>query len=990
MRPFFQAAPKVSCFLELIATGKSHCQEKLGFAIVKSPMDHAMPTLYFSQRLESLVDCLIKQMELEDVPPLSTRVILVPNSYLKQWLLLEIAKRKGISMGLKILTVQEGILPSSFEMTFLIYTALKECKDAELHSFLAGKQRRLIELSEHLASLFFKYGQYEFEKKGSGWQEEVLHKVVLPENPPFKGPVHCFGIDYLPPTLWKLLFRSHPLSIYLFSPCQFFWDDTATDKERKKLLRKQPKIRSELETYLQEAPPLLANWGKLGRETLKFLGQFDFQTEEAYLDTEETSLLKKIQNDLLYFRRSEKPPADDSIQVSLTGSTRLREVEVLRDQICHLASKGIAFQEMTVLAPNLEPYIPFIEFVFAEIPFRIHGVNVGMQSSFFQGLSRLIQLGLGRWDVEDLLILFETPAFYRKQELEEEQLHQFRTWISKAGIKWGFEETQGQMSWETGLDRFLEDLIFLFPNQQRLEVNSEDFEQFLLLFFSLKQDLSHFAKGEQTLSFWAEHLESLAATYLIADVSDEADGAAYRSFQSLIQNLRQAERGQLFPFNLVERFLNQPCFGQIHGSHLHAVRIASIEEGALLSAKALFILGMDEESYPRYRTPSSLDLLKKEAIPDSSDRDRYLFLQALFSATDYLRISYGHLSADEGKPMAPSPLVQELLNSIDGSVTVTYPSLPFDVRCFTENLSSNASDYRTAKAFYGPKRKLPFWPDFAKCPELLLPEGEVTIAISDLAAFVRHPWKFYLQKTHGMFLKDSREESFALQRAQLLRGSLDVPVGLLGKALQLEVAETLAEWEDLRKTWNIDEIFSLHFRESTSTRKWDGDRLELPPLEIHWEKLTVRLIGEIRNVSKEGLLTIGEDNIRTLLRTWPEALIAAISLQAPQVFLLKAGKAKALNNVEESLKTLLEYFFLPTVSPLIPDWADALLRKGAEEMGKEAAFEDPIVDWVLARAEMASAEKIYEVWSPFLRKSFAHLIELYPTRSKKGESHAAV
>ncbi len=1013
------------------------------------------PILYKSQNIASLTERLIEQLELEKNSLLDARIVLVPNSTVKQWLSLEIARKKGIFMGVEILSVQEGfgrLLPpslNSLELFCLVYDALRECKDPDLLSYLDGKKKRLSDLSQLLSSLFFRYGRYGealFKKRSDpDWQEKILQKLFvegpwrlpiqqLKEAPPPSDPVHCFGVDALPPAFWEFLFRAPALCIYSFSPCAEYWGDLSTVGEKRALLKKKKvsaETRRKLEEFFKEAPPLLASWGKLGRETNRILDGYETVEKEAYADSDDGSLLKRIQNGILSF---ENPGVkfraeDESLLVLQTGSSRLREVEILRDQILKEAGRGVLYQEMSVLAPDIEPYIPLIEFVFteAQIPYRIQGYDLGRQSSFYQGLLRLLKLAGGRWGAEEVLTLFETPSFYKKQGWDEEQRERVRTWVRESGIDWGkdeghrrtaLRETVGAESglergtWEHGLDRFLDDWVFLFPEGRRLEIEAESFAALLALYESLKSDLAEF-KNEASLHVWAERLEMTADRHLSLDLEDEADTSFYSAFQRVIRDLRKADLqlgGIPFPFEALQRFLSRSFPGQIHASQLHAVRFAPLDEGALIPAKALFLIGMDEESFPRQPMHSSLDLLRKEkiSVPESAEQDRYLFLQALFAASDSVRISYGHLSPDEGKPVNPSIVVQEWLNQIENPPIATPPSSPFDPKCFEpgEAQSRSSSDYRTAERLLGPKRKLAFWPDLSRLPPFEMPEGEMVVSISDLAAFIRHPWKYFLQKIHGMYLNESIEETFSLQKSVLARAVFsnpsertleELPQGLLGASLRKEIEETALHWRKELKKLGVEQTFSIHLRGRCKEQTWESEKcLAAPPVEVIWEgKLKVSLVGEIRQAAPNGIVHFGGNRIDAVLKIWPEALAAASVLGSPVIFMAEDGKEKQFEDPQGSLKKLLEYYFrcraIP--SPLLSKWADGLLRKGPDAMsGKNDnyAFEDPVFEWVKKRAELPEAEAIHEVWSGYLREAFSSLAALFPTRAKKEDADAAV
>jgi len=1037
--------------------------------------------------MDVLAEILAERLEKQAGHPLETQIVLTPNPEVKQWLSLEIVKRKGVLMGVRFLSVQECLLsnllsPNRMELFYSLLISLKEANDPDLLKYVEGNEGRLEDLAEQLSSLFLKYGEwggplFDPHRESVGWQHAILRNLFIQgfwRSPvqilsEFRGActqVHCFGIDSLPPIYWKSLFVM-PLSIYLFSPSFHYWEDVCTDLERKKLRRfwKEKGASSAqlatLDSYLRDPPPLLANWGKLGRDTLKTLGKFPAEIELAHCAVEPDSLLKRVQFDLLHFQtEKESVEGDDSIEISLTGSSRLREVEVLRDGIFRLVEKGVEFSEISILAPDIQTYAPFIDLIFSDpecpIPYRLFGIDVRSKSPFSQGLARLASLLAGKWEVEEVLSLFETPAFYRKRNWEGETLERFRNWVAAVSIEWGVDGEHrkkilqknlridpvdpDRKSWEKGLENLLNRMVFLFPETgSQFQVRAEDLEEMISLFLGLKERTLEF-KGEKTLGLWAAALESLAEEYLMPDPKNEADSAALEGFRHFLRDLKQAEahlQQKVFSFDPVCRFLVRPCPSQVRSSLLHAVRCSSIGEGALIPAKAVFLIGMEEGNFPRVKIPSSLDLLKQKEncdgpIPDSADQDRYLFLQLLFSAQEFLRISYCHLTPDEGKPINPSLLVQQFLGFLDStffgkdlpisesfsrSLQVVHPSVPFDARCFGEKKirSYSKTDFLTAHCLLGPKEKLAYWPDFSRCPEVIFPEKEISIPISHLKKLARHPWRFYLQKIAGIFIEEEEIDSFSLQKSRALRASLDGtgggtmrpeegPGGIFGEALHSEINENAQEWKAQLAEWGVERPFSLHLLENGQPKE-EGDPLERPAIELHWEGgFKARIFGEIKPVSYQGILSTYEDQVSGLLKIWPEALAAAIALNAPQILLLKSGKIKSLVCPEESLKRFVEYYLraLQSPTPLLPEWGDALLKKGAPELRKKMEatfsskrlFEDQVIDWVALRGQIPDAEQISEGWGAYLKETFSDLICASSTgsktRSKKGNSHDAV
>jgi len=233
-----------------------------------------MRRLFLSHRLDILRGHLVEVLGEEQVDLLTPRYILVPNSYLKQWLSIELAKNSssGGIANYKMMTLQEGLkifFPHSgfIEVFCALYQELKTFDGLEVSEYVKDSPAKLVELSNELTSLFIRYGLDDpslFQEKGRlNWQQKLIQNLFVegPLRSPFQTPskslppIHCFGFDFLPESVWKAMqFQS----VYLFSPCRFFWEDLCSDRDRKRLLHFFEKKgatfnqREELDSYLRE------------------------------------------------------------------------------------------------------------------------------------------------------------------------------------------------------------------------------------------------------------------------------------------------------------------------------------------------------------------------------------------------------------------------------------------------------------------------------------------------------------------------------------------------------------------------------------------------------------------------------------------------------------------------------------------------------------------------------------------------------------------
>lgn len=135
---------------------------------------------------------------------------------------------------------------------------------------------------------------------------------------------------------------------------------------------------------------------------------------------------------------------------------------------------------------------------------------------------------------------------------------------------------------------------------------------------------------------------------------------------------------------------------------------------------------------------------------------------------------------------------------------------------------------------------------------------------------------------------------------------------------------------------------------------------------------------------EDGAFYTGDDKIGAVLKSWPEILVSCIALKSDMIYCLKTEKIKKIENPENALKGFLEYYercqYL--LSPLMADWADALLRKTPDDFSFDFEYEDYVADWILFRLEKPEAAVLFEDWK-WVRECFTGLIALYPPRLKK-------
>lgn len=675
-------------------------------------------------------------------------------------------------------------IPSLLELTFAIETVLKNIlknfktlstEDQNEWRFLVNylklpehqlianikltrkMQRRLIGLSQHLARLFQDYGRYapdltqkwEISNGFIDWQGQLWRQIFMDGKNwtyPAKAlvqkgqstltcSVHFFSISFISQIEFNFLNRlseSLSLNYYLLSPCAVFWSDIRSDRERASL---QTYLHSrglgskfiELEKFLRDRNPLLANFGRLGREmacqieeshaVIKASYLLPHHVQELNLDVADNddfyfietknslTLLHALQTDLLTMRNLQGLPQidlkqeDKSIQLHVTSCKR-REVEVLYQNLLGIisADRSISPSDIIVMAPQITDYVPYIHSRFgnkeSQFDFQILDLGLQTQNELVQGFLQLIQLGESDWNAFQLLKLFEHPSFQRRHGLSSSDLFVIKKWIERTRIYWGEDlhhrdeilerrhckngmiEKTAIGTWNHGLTRLLYGLAQFEENSLVDFSQSDLLGKWIALIHSLRDDLLLFHdETEMSVNDWINFLNCILENYFQADLEKSDSVQEFEEMKKNFEMLRIASRSfpkATFSFESVKtnliNLLNQG--GIVYReNHFESVRFCSLTPLRSIPAKVIAILGLQEDSFPRLNHPSSLNKMTSNEFsgyyPSSNDHDRYLFLEAVHSAQDFFLLSYQTDSQKDGKEKQPSIAVQELFSYLD-------------------------------------------------------------------------------------------------------------------------------------------------------------------------------------------------------------------------------------------------------------------------------------------------------------------------------------
>ena len=516
-----------------------------------------------------------------------------------------------------------------------------------------------------------------------------------------------FGISSLPRQSLEVLEAiagQSQVMLFVHNPSQHYWGDIIEGRDlfrrayRRNPDRKVPEDIDETQLHLH-GHPLLAAWGKQGRDYIRLLDEHDeragyeshFRTQSLEIDLFESpgtaTLLQQLQDDILELRplcdrkalNAVIDPRQDRSLEFLAAHSPLREVEILHDQLLDAfersADSGQPLQprEVLVMVPDVDTYAPHIQAVFGRltpddarhIPFHLSDQSERHRNPLLVGLESLLGLPGSRFAVSELLDLLDIPALRERFGIDESDRSRLRLWISGAGVRWGLDARQRaaldlptgleQNTWRFGLRRML---LGFASGDAGAWRGVEPYDEIAGLeaalvgpLVSLLDTLERYWEALQqprTPADWAALVSALLADVFSA-ASDADSQAIAQVQQALEQWVQHCQRGgagdEPLPLEVVREALlaglDEPALTQRFLAG--AVNVATLMPMRAIPFRQIWLLGMNDGDYPRSRRAADFDLMANDYRPGDRSRredDRYLFLEALLSARERLVISW--------------------------------------------------------------------------------------------------------------------------------------------------------------------------------------------------------------------------------------------------------------------------------------------------------------------------------------------------------------
>lgn len=519
-----------------------------------------------------------------------------------------------------------------------------------------------------------------------------------------------FGVSSLAPQILDLLVaaaRWSQVIVCVQNPCQVYWADmlptTPNDPS--------PRVR-------QNSHPLLAAWGRQGRDLLRLLTDFEAQSITkitapsliaSFIETAEPrQILQQIQNDILTgcsateLRAQQRNGTPDASVAFHSVHSPLRAVEVLHDQLLAAFGEDASLkpEHILVMMPDIAAYAPAVQAIFGRfgredprfIPFAIADQPDPTDQARQAVLLHLFELPHSRFERSELLDWLSLQAIQTALGFSEEEVTLLRDWLNQSDVYWGLDATQRTEfgapaeytlhSWQFGLDRLFTG--YLLGNAETVwqgiaPLDGLDISQAAVIgrlqqFLEILAEARQFLMMERSPIEWQAGLHALFTRLFQASAEDTATALWQKRVAAAVDDWCKdcllAGWQDALPASVVQAAI----FERLSRHRLsQKFLVSGINFATLMPMRAIpyrqvYLLGMDEKEYPRRQPRQDFDLLEDRYRPGDRARqedDRYLFLEAILAAKERLVISWIGRAVQDNSPRSPSIVVQQLRDYLD-------------------------------------------------------------------------------------------------------------------------------------------------------------------------------------------------------------------------------------------------------------------------------------------------------------------------------------
>ena len=546
--------------------------------------------------------------------------------------------------------------------------------------------------------------------------------------------VVIFGLILLSPYHVKILnflikYLDLDIYYYIMQPTQHYWTD----------LYKKEDIEFEFEVKERKFVNFLISYGRLLSDQIYLLEKElseDFFYNNDFIEPikfRDNSILDKIKKIFWDLRFDEKEKSDNNTIVNkkldyekerkykenslkndksikiVKAASKKREIEILYDFILKLLEDrdDISPSDILVVAKDITPYIPYIDFVFGGERKKASGETFKLQYNIIGNLGSfednplevfimLLDLFDSEFHAERILNLIQKK--YIKNKFGFENISIIRDYLKQAKVVWGLNEDNikeygSEENFYHSLIMGIKKLLFSFNIKKYQihnidnfiieenkfyylqEVDREEVVEELIKFYNFISLLDKYYRKIKNKSYsvkkWGEIFYNMFNDF----ISIEDDISYFSVLEGILSRYDRDDVEIDFSSIKGDFKVQTKETGGVYNNKIEFISFASAVDVRGISKKVVCFLGLNSSDFPSISTSLYYDLMsikRKRGDRDLSIREKYLFLDSIFAAEDILYLSYQGRDPQKDEEIYPSQALADFIELIAELIGLSY------------------------------------------------------------------------------------------------------------------------------------------------------------------------------------------------------------------------------------------------------------------------------------------------------------------------------
>tara|TARA_Y100001970_G_C14252851_1_gene873095 strand:- start:3079 stop:6342 length:3264 start_codon:yes stop_codon:yes gene_type:complete len=399
-------------------------------------------------------------------------------------------------------------------------------------------------------------------------------------------------------------------------------------------------------------------------------------------------LLEQIQDKLISLNNYKLSADINDDSILFIGCNGIRnQIEIVKYKILDILSKNkdLDLRDIIIISPQINIFKPFIPSIFnaegiedVKIPYYISSEENQINIGIYRLILDLIRISLDKFSLLSLDILLSHKEIKDAYNLSEEDINKILNLLKDSGFSGGINKSEknglSEKTLEWCIDRMLlgilyDDEIYLEERNitpYKIEINISSTIKWLNLLRKIENSICKLREAKNCQD-WINCIKEI-----IIDIFPERNNNDIEVI-NLFNQLEEWNNENLYnqnkisgkvAYQVIERLLK--CNDKFLDRQ-NKINIGNMNLVKGIPYKIIFIIGLDDKSYPRKDKRDNFNLIyRKRYIGDPSnfDIDKHYILENLISSREKIYFLWNKKSQESARPVNPSIIIENLINII--------------------------------------------------------------------------------------------------------------------------------------------------------------------------------------------------------------------------------------------------------------------------------------------------------------------------------------